>query len=238
VRRRAVGRGGGGGGWRPARVAAPAGLRFRVQPWLVPSYQRFVSCYYSFYKLQPQLTKSIYDQFISQLQTSIKEEIQEVKNEGNLEELFSSLDKIVEEAKGREEPAWRPSGVPEQDVRSAMMPYLLKHRSHLRRVLRDRQEEHRKVAESVLLGRDRIAELQQLIQARQQAWQVRTDQPNQAKPSQPPPYSSVGPGMTVKPSTSPQQPSAAGALSVDIFSGGLQCFSLCSGWHVGWSWGR
>ncbi|KAM7029139.1 polyamine-modulated factor 1 isoform 1-T1 [Acridotheres tristis] len=136
------------------------------------SYQRFVNCYRCFYKLQPQLTKSIYDQFISQLQTSIKEEIQEVKNEGNLERLFSSLDKIVEEAKGREEPAWRPSGIPEQDFRGTVVPYLLKHRSHLRRVLREKEEENRKVAESVLMGRDRIAELQQLIQARQQAWQA------------------------------------------------------------------
>ncbi|NXE94701.1 PMF1 factor, partial [Menura novaehollandiae] len=135
------------------------------------SYQRFASCYRCFYKLQPQLTRSIYDQFISQLQASIKEEIQEVKNEGNLEGLFSSLDKIVEEAKDREEPAWRPSGIPEQDVRSAMVPYLLKHRSYLRRVLREKEEENRKVAESVLMGRDRIAELQQLIQAHKQAWQ-------------------------------------------------------------------
>lgn len=29
-----------------------------------------------------------------------------MKNEGNLEGLFNSLDKIVEEAKDREEPAW------------------------------------------------------------------------------------------------------------------------------------
>lgn len=29
-----------------------------------------------------------------------------MKNEGNLEALFSLLDKIVEEAKDREEPAW------------------------------------------------------------------------------------------------------------------------------------
>ncbi|XP_068030960.1 polyamine-modulated factor 1 [Anomalospiza imberbis] len=136
------------------------------------SYQRFVNCYRCFYKLQPQLTRSIYDQFISQLQASIKEEIQEVKNEGNLEELFSSLDKIVEEAKDREEPAWRPSGIPEQDVRSALVPYLLKHRAHLHRVLRSKEEHNGKVAESVLMGRDRIAELQQLIQARQQAWQA------------------------------------------------------------------
>ncbi|KAF1610149.1 UNVERIFIED_CONTAM: Polyamine-modulated factor 1, partial [Eudyptes robustus] len=135
------------------------------------SYQRFANCYRCFYKLQPEMTRSIYDQFISQLQSSIKEEIQEVKDEGNLEVLFNSLDKIVEEAKNREEPAWRPSGIPEEDVRSAMVPYLLKHRSYLRKVLKEKEEENRKVAESVLAGRDRIAELQQLIQARKHAWQ-------------------------------------------------------------------
>ncbi|NXP20021.1 PMF1 factor, partial [Scytalopus superciliaris] len=135
------------------------------------SYQKFASCYRCFYKLQPQLTRSIYDQFLSQLQSSITEEIQEVKSEGNLEGLFNSLDKIVEEAKAREEPAWRPSGIPEQDVRSALVPYLLKHRSYLRQVLREQQEENRKVAESVLAGRDRIVELQQLIRAHKEAWQ-------------------------------------------------------------------
>ncbi|NWZ89321.1 PMF1 factor, partial [Nesospiza acunhae] len=135
------------------------------------SYQRFVSCYRCFYNLQPQLTRSIYDQFISQLQTSIKEEIQEVKNEGNLEGLFSLLDKIVEEAKDREEPAWRPSGVPAQDVRSALVPFLLRHRSHLRRALHERQHRNSSLAQDVLAGRDSIAELQRLIQARQQAWQ-------------------------------------------------------------------
>ncbi|KFP73786.1 Polyamine-modulated factor 1, partial [Acanthisitta chloris] len=135
------------------------------------SYQRFASCYRCFYKLQPELTRSIYDQFISQLQTSIKEEIQEVKNEGNLEALFNYLDKIVEEAKDQEEPAWRPSGIPMEDIRSAMVPYLLKHRSYLHRVLRDKEEENRKLAQAVLAGRDKILELQELIQARQCAWQ-------------------------------------------------------------------
>ncbi|KAM6395128.1 polyamine-modulated factor 1 [Rhynochetos jubatus] len=136
------------------------------------SYQRFANCYRCFYKLQPEMTRSIYDQFISQLQASIKEEIQEVKDEGNLEVLFNSLDKIVEEAKNREEPAWRPSGIPEEDVRSAVVPYLLKHRAYLRRSLREKEEENRKVAEAVLAGRDKIAELQRLIQARKRAWQA------------------------------------------------------------------
>uniref|UniRef100_A0A8C4PB04 Polyamine modulated factor 1 n=1 Tax=Dromaius novaehollandiae TaxID=8790 RepID=A0A8C4PB04_DRONO len=102
-----------------------------------------------------------------------QEEIQEVKEEGNLEALFNSLDKIVEEAKEQEEPAWRPSGIPEEDVRSAMVPYLLKHRAYLRKVLKEKEEENRKLAEAVLAGRDRIAELQRLIQDRKQAWQVK-----------------------------------------------------------------
>lgn len=67
----------------------------------------------------------------------------------------------------------RPSGIPEEDVRSTMVPYLLKHRSYLQKVLKEKEEENRKVAESVLAGRDRIAELQQLIQARKHAWQVK-----------------------------------------------------------------
>ncbi|NXL52171.1 PMF1 factor, partial [Podilymbus podiceps] len=135
------------------------------------SYQRFANCYRCFYELQPEVTRSIYDQFISQLQASIKEEIQEVKDEGNLEALFNSLDKIVEETTNQEEPAWRPSGIPEEDIRSVMVPYLLKHRLYLRKILKEKEEENQKVAESVLAGRDRIAELQQLIQARKQAWQ-------------------------------------------------------------------
>ncbi|NXI70918.1 PMF1 factor, partial [Anseranas semipalmata] len=135
------------------------------------SYQRFASCYHGLYRLRPEVTRSIYEQFVSQLQASVKEEIQEVKKEGNLEELFNSLDKIVEEAKNQEEPAWRPSGIPEEDIRSAVVPYLLKHRSYLRKVLKEKEEENRKAAESVLAGRDQIAKLQQLIQARRQAWQ-------------------------------------------------------------------
>ncbi|KFV01053.1 Polyamine-modulated factor 1, partial [Pterocles gutturalis] len=100
-----------------------------------------------------------------------QEEIQEVKEEGNLDALFNSLDKIEEEAKSQEEPAWRPSGIPEEDVRSAVVPYLLKHRAYLQKILKEKEKENRKAAESVLAGRDRIAELQQLIEARKRAWQ-------------------------------------------------------------------
>ncbi|XP_051497079.1 polyamine-modulated factor 1 [Apus apus] len=171
----AGGAGGPGGPGRPpgrSQLFAAVVDTFLEKLVAAGSYPRFANCYRCFYRLQPEVTRSIYEQFVAQLQAAVKEEIQEVKDEGNLELLFDSLDKIVEEAKNQEEPAWRPSGIPEQDVHSAMVPYLLKHRAYLRRVLREKEEENKKAAESVLAGRARVAELQQLIQARKRSWQA------------------------------------------------------------------
>ncbi|XP_054035353.1 polyamine-modulated factor 1 [Dryobates pubescens] len=170
----------GGGDGGPAEPAVPSRLQLfdtvvnTVLEKLLAagSYERFASCYRCFYKLQPEVTRSIYEQFLFQLQASIKEEIQEVKQEGKLEMLFDSLDRLVEEAKEQQEPAWRPSGAPEEDARSAQVPFLLKHLSYLRRVLREKEEESRQLAEAVLAGRGRVRELQQQIQARREAWKA------------------------------------------------------------------
>ncbi|XP_068963729.1 polyamine-modulated factor 1 isoform X5 [Petaurus breviceps papuanus] len=136
------------------------------------SYERFAKCYKRFYKLQPEMTRLIYDQFITQLQTSIREEISTIKEEGNLEAVLNSLDKIVEETEDRKEPAWRPSGIPEDDVRSTLMPYFLQQQSSLERLVQEQEKENVKLAEMVLEGRKQVLELQQQIQARKQAWQT------------------------------------------------------------------
>lgn len=73
---------------------------------LPDSYERFTTCYKHFYQLNPEVTKWIYDKFVAQLQTSIREEISEIKEEGNLEAVLNSLDKIIEEGKDHGEPAW------------------------------------------------------------------------------------------------------------------------------------
>ncbi|XP_077181237.1 polyamine-modulated factor 1 [Paroedura picta] len=136
------------------------------------SYQKFASCYNRLYKVQPELTRCIYDQYIYHLQTSFREEISDLKNEGNLEALFRTLDKLVEEAKQRETPAWRPSGIPEQDVRSAVVPYLLKQRKILQKTLKEKEEGNAKLAEMVLAGRKKITDLQKEIQKRKEEWQA------------------------------------------------------------------
>ncbi|KAJ1081139.1 hypothetical protein NDU88_001322 [Pleurodeles waltl] len=136
------------------------------------SYQRFAKCYERFYKFQPEMTRSIYDQFISQLQTSFKDEIREIKEEGNLEALLHSLDKIKDEAKSRMQPAWRPSGIPEEDLLSTLVPYYLQQKECMRRLLKEKESENAKLAESVLAGRARIAALQDQIQKRKEAWKA------------------------------------------------------------------
>ncbi|XP_029437580.1 polyamine-modulated factor 1 [Rhinatrema bivittatum] len=136
------------------------------------SYQRFAQCYQRFYRFQPEMTRSIYNQFITQLRASITEEIEEIKQEGNLEELLNSLDKLEKEAKERTGPAWRPSGIPEEDLCSVLVPYYLQQREFLQKTLKDREAENAKLAETVLAGREKIIAMQQQIQKRKEAWQA------------------------------------------------------------------
>ncbi|XP_065400756.1 polyamine-modulated factor 1 isoform X2 [Macaca fascicularis] len=136
------------------------------------NYQRFTDCYKRFYQLQPDITQRIYDKFIAQLQTSIREEISDIKEEGNLEAVLNALDKIVEEGKDRKEPAWRPSGIPEKDLHSVMAPYFLQQRDTLRRHVHKQEAENQQLADAVLAGRRQVEELQLQVQARQQAWQA------------------------------------------------------------------
>lgn len=139
---------------------------------LPASYQRFSDCYEHLCRLQPEMAQRVHDKFVTQLQASVREEIAEIKAEGNLEAVLNVLDKIVEEGKDRTEPAWRPSGVPEADVRSAVAPYLLQQRDALRRRVRRQEAENRQLAEAVLAGRRQLEQLEQQARERQQAWQA------------------------------------------------------------------
>ncbi|XP_069806108.1 polyamine-modulated factor 1 [Dendropsophus ebraccatus] len=135
------------------------------------SYQRFARCYRKFYKIQPEITRSIYDQFVSQLHASINAEIQDIKDEGNLEALLESLDKLEREAGDRSEPQWRPSGIPEEDLCSHLVPYLLQQREYLRKLLKEKQQENAGLAVSVLAKREKIEMMRREIEKRQKAWQ-------------------------------------------------------------------
>ncbi|XP_075834702.1 polyamine-modulated factor 1 isoform X2 [Microtus pennsylvanicus] len=136
------------------------------------SFERFTSCYKPFQQLDPKVMQWVYDKFVTQLQTSIREEISEIKEEGNLEAVLNSLDKIVEEGKANGEPAWRPSGTPEKDLCSVMAPYFLQQRDALCHRVQKQKAKNQDLADAVLAGRRQLEGLQQQIQALQQTWQA------------------------------------------------------------------
>ncbi|KAM9294611.1 polyamine-modulated factor 1-like [Gastrophryne carolinensis] len=135
------------------------------------SYERFAHCYKKFYKLQPEFTRAIYNQFLEQLHASIQAEIQDMKEEGNLKSLLDSLDKMEKEAAKQTESQWRPTGVPEEDLRDHLVPFLLQQRDYLHKLVKEQDQENARLEQAVMAGRRRIQEMQQEIQRRQQAWQ-------------------------------------------------------------------
>nr|XP_058911428.1 polyamine-modulated factor 1 isoform X4 [Kogia breviceps] len=119
-----------------------------------------------------QSVEQAFSRAASRLPWRRKEEISEIKAEGNLEAVLNALDAIVEESKDCKEPAWRPSGIPEKDLRSAVVPYFLQQRDALQRHVQKQEAENRQLADAVLAGRRQVEELQLQVQARQQAWKA------------------------------------------------------------------
>lgn len=62
--------------------------------------------------------------------------------------------------------------MPEKDLCSVLAPYFLQQRDTLRHHVQKQEAKNQELAEAVLAGRRRVEELQQQVQARQQAWQA------------------------------------------------------------------
>ncbi|MGH0174587.1 UNVERIFIED_CONTAM: hypothetical protein FKN15_068407 [Acipenser sinensis] len=139
---------------------------------LCVSFQRFAHTFHPFYKLQPRVTQSIHRTFISQLQTSIQDDISQIMEEGNLHAQLDELDRLQEEASDTAEPAWRPSGVPEQDFQSFLIPYYLQQQEFLRKAVKSLEQENGRLAQSVQAGRERLSEAEKLIRESMGEWQV------------------------------------------------------------------
>ncbi|XP_036410953.1 polyamine-modulated factor 1 [Megalops cyprinoides] len=136
------------------------------------SFHRFAKTFHPFYKQKPQLMESIHKQFVTELQTSIQDDIAQIMEEGNLQCKLEELDRLEEAAKDSTEPAWRPSGLPEQDLCSFVMPYYLQQREYLRREVRKVQKENAALAQRVQAGRDNIAQTEQLIAKGVEEWRA------------------------------------------------------------------
>ncbi|KAI7801263.1 polyamine-modulated factor 1 [Triplophysa rosa] len=142
--------------------------------WLVNSagFDRFSHYLQPLSKQNPQLTEAMHKQFISQLQTLVQNEIGSVIEEGDLKVKLEELDKLEELAKGISEPAWRPSGVPEQDVCSDLVSYYKKQEEYMRLQLKKLQKKTAALAQKVQAGRESITDTEQRIASAVEEWKT------------------------------------------------------------------
>ncbi|XP_076878546.1 polyamine-modulated factor 1 [Brachyhypopomus gauderio] len=136
------------------------------------SFSRFSHYFHPLCKQNPQIAEVIHKQFITDLQKAIQEDINKVIEEGDLQVKLEELDKLEELAKDTPEAAWRPSGVPEQDVCSVMIPYHQGQEEYVRRELKKLQKENAALAQRVQAGREAIARTEERIAAAVDEWKA------------------------------------------------------------------
>ncbi|XP_059202562.1 polyamine-modulated factor 1 [Centropristis striata] len=136
------------------------------------SFNRFASMFRPLYKKNPQRMESIHKQFIAELQKSIQDDISRLIEEGKLESKLNELDKLEKAAENKPDPAWRPSGVPEQDFCSFLMPYYQKQEAYMRLELKKIQAENAALAQQVQAGRESVAQAEHHISAAVDEWKV------------------------------------------------------------------
>ncbi|XP_067220125.1 polyamine-modulated factor 1 [Chanodichthys erythropterus] len=142
--------------------------------WLLDnaSFDRFSHYFQPLSKQNPQLTEAMHKQFISQLQTLVQKEIATVIEEGDLQVRLEELDKLQELAKDTPHAAWRPTGVPEQDVCSDLVSYYKKQEEYMRIQLKKLQKENAGLAQKVQAGRENITHTEQRIASGVEEWRA------------------------------------------------------------------
>ncbi|XP_051514062.1 polyamine-modulated factor 1-like [Myxocyprinus asiaticus] len=142
--------------------------------WLVEnaSFDRFSHYLQPLSTQNPQLTEAMHKQFVNQLQTLVQKEIASVIEEGDLQVKLDELDNLEELAKDTSEPAWRPSGIPEQDVCSDLVIYYKKQEEYMRLQLKKLQKENAGLAQRVQAGRETITHTEQCISTTAEEWRA------------------------------------------------------------------
>uniref|UniRef100_A0A3B5L551 Si:dkey-6i22.5 n=1 Tax=Xiphophorus couchianus TaxID=32473 RepID=A0A3B5L551_9TELE len=131
--------------------------------------QKSLNTFCPLYKKNIKSMEEIHKHFTEMLQKSIQEDIMKLMEEGQFESKFNELDKLEIKAKDKPDPA-RPSGVPEQDICSFLMPYYMKQEAYMKLELKRIQAENAALAERVRAGREGIAQTEHRISTGVDEW--------------------------------------------------------------------
>nr|XP_061793086.1 polyamine-modulated factor 1-like [Nerophis lumbriciformis] len=127
------------------------------------SSDRFSSMFHELYKMNPARMENVNKEFVNELQRAIKDAISKLNKEAGIESKLNKLDQLESAAKNSPDPAWRPSGVPEEDFSSSIIPLYQKQEAYWQRKLKKIQAENAALAQKVKAGREKIAQTDQRI---------------------------------------------------------------------------
>ncbi|XP_077388236.1 polyamine-modulated factor 1 [Festucalex cinctus] len=136
------------------------------------SSDRFSSMFHQLYKMNHQMMENIHKQLVNELKSAIKNDISILNEEAKIESKLNELDKLENAAKKNPDPAWRPSGVPEQDFSSFIISFYQKQKAYFRQELKKVQAENAALALKVQAGRERFAQTEHLISTAAAEWEA------------------------------------------------------------------
>ncbi|XP_071965176.1 polyamine-modulated factor 1-like [Antedon mediterranea] len=108
--------------------------------------------------------RSIVSQFVENLKSTVQSELELMIEEENLVPLFNELDDLINDIPtDRQQPAWRPSGNPDTDVRNHRMQPKLKEKERLVKLLQQHEEENKRLKEALKPRKRQLADTQQKL---------------------------------------------------------------------------
>ncbi|XP_076305015.1 polyamine-modulated factor 1-like [Tachypleus tridentatus] len=113
------------------------------------------------WKQYPEDLKDIHVQLIRQLQENIQLEVNQMYREEKITEFLKTLEELKsQQAYLSNQRAWRPTGIPNQDIVDHYYTIESAHQTELLNLVKQLEEENTKLEEQVRVGRQAIANLE------------------------------------------------------------------------------
>ncbi|XP_038072137.1 polyamine-modulated factor 1-like [Patiria miniata] len=127
-------------------------------------YSTFGRSYYFAHEKRPEALRSIREQFLENLESSIQKELELMIDEEGLVKLFNELDQHIQDAPTQlTKPAWRPSGDPVEDSRAHLIQPKLREKERLEHLLDQIEQENKRLHQAVLPRKQHLLDTKQKI---------------------------------------------------------------------------
>ncbi|XP_071793908.1 polyamine-modulated factor 1-like [Asterias amurensis] len=127
-------------------------------------YSTFARSYSFAHEKRPAALRSIREQFLENLESSVQKELELMIEEEGLVRLFNELDQHIHEAPTQlSQPAWRPSGDPVEDVRSHLIQPKLREKERLEHLLEQVQQENKRLYQALVPRKQHLLDTKQKI---------------------------------------------------------------------------